>query len=154
MELFRKQDSGFYWYDFKVRGKRYRGSTKETNRRGLEGLPLCGSHNLLQVPWSTGRLPACRISTWFLDWVESAALAAQTRKYYANGWRLLSSRTIAGMRLDHIARDIVEPCVSAVQQRTRTVHYERCAGCSTREKSGISSSRFQNSSCGRSRGAH
>jgi hypothetical protein len=48
------------------------------------------------------------LSTRFLDWVESAALAAQTRKYYANGWRLLSSRTIAGMRLDHIARDIVE----------------------------------------------
>src|SRR5215472_10118459 len=43
VELYRKKDSRFYWYDFKVRGKRYRGSTKETSRRGLEGLPLCGS---------------------------------------------------------------------------------------------------------------
>ena len=33
MELFRKKDSRFYWYDFKIRGKRYRGSTKETNKK-------------------------------------------------------------------------------------------------------------------------
>ena len=33
MELFRKKDSRFYCYDFKVRGKRYRGSTKETNKK-------------------------------------------------------------------------------------------------------------------------
>jgi hypothetical protein len=58
------------------------------------------------VDWKAPSLQ--ELSTRFLDWVESAALAAQTRKYYANGWRLLSSRTIAGMRLDHIARDIVE----------------------------------------------
>ena len=33
MELFRKKDSRFYWYDFKLRSKRYRGSTKETNKK-------------------------------------------------------------------------------------------------------------------------
>ncbi len=33
MELFRKPDSRFWWFDFKVRGKRYRGSTKETNSK-------------------------------------------------------------------------------------------------------------------------
>lgn len=33
MELFQKKDSRFYWYDFKLRGKRYRGSTKETNKK-------------------------------------------------------------------------------------------------------------------------
>ncbi len=33
MELLRKKDSRFYWYDFKVRGKWYRGSTKETNKK-------------------------------------------------------------------------------------------------------------------------
>jgi hypothetical protein len=36
VELFEKKDSKFYWYDFKVRGKRYRGSTKETNIKGAE----------------------------------------------------------------------------------------------------------------------
>jgi hypothetical protein len=33
VELFRKNNSRFYWYDFKVRGKRYRGSTKEANNK-------------------------------------------------------------------------------------------------------------------------
>lgn len=31
VELFRKNKSKYYWYDFTVRGERYRGSTKETN---------------------------------------------------------------------------------------------------------------------------
>ena len=30
MKLFRKSKSKFYWYDFTVRGHRYRGSTQET----------------------------------------------------------------------------------------------------------------------------
>ena len=30
MKLFKKQKSKFYWYDFTVRGRRYRGSTQET----------------------------------------------------------------------------------------------------------------------------
>jgi hypothetical protein len=110
VELFRKQDSRFYWYDFKVRGIRYRGSTKETNRKRAGRI---GALRFSQAMEGTGLLdrktPSLQeLSTRFLGWVESAALAAQTRKYYANGWRLLSSRTIAGMRLDHITKDIVE----------------------------------------------
>ena len=31
MKLFRKPKSKFYWYDFTVRGQRYRGSTRESN---------------------------------------------------------------------------------------------------------------------------
>ena len=30
MKLFKKAKSKFYWYDFTVRGQRYRGSTNET----------------------------------------------------------------------------------------------------------------------------
>lgn len=30
MKLFRKPNSKFYWYDFMMRGRRYRGSTQET----------------------------------------------------------------------------------------------------------------------------
>jgi len=40
--------------------------------------------------------------------VESAGLASKTRKYYANGWRLLSSTCVVRMRLDHITKDHVE----------------------------------------------
>jgi hypothetical protein len=32
VELYRKRDSRFYWYDFKWHDKRYRSSTKETNK--------------------------------------------------------------------------------------------------------------------------
>src|SRR5208283_1152564 len=31
VKLFKKSKSHFYWYDFTVRGQRYRGSTKESN---------------------------------------------------------------------------------------------------------------------------
>lgn len=32
MKLFKKRKSQFYWYDFTVRGQRYRGSTEEEKR--------------------------------------------------------------------------------------------------------------------------
>lgn len=33
MELLKKKDSKYYWYDFTVAGCRYRGSTKESNEK-------------------------------------------------------------------------------------------------------------------------
>ena len=110
MELFRKKDSRFYWYDFKVRGKRYRGSTKETNKKRAGSVAAL---RFSQVTEGRGLLnpkaPTLQeLSARFLGWVESAALARKTRKYYTNGWRLLSSTTIAGMHLDHITKDQVE----------------------------------------------
>jgi integrase len=110
VELFRKKDSRFYWYDFKVRSKRYRGSTKETNKKRAGSVAALRFSQAIE---GTGLLdrkaPSLQeLSTRFLGWVGSAALASKTRKYYANGWRLLSSRTIAGMRLDHITKDQVE----------------------------------------------
>ena len=107
MELFRKSDSRFYWYDFKVRGKRYRGSTKETNKRRAGRI---GALRLAQALGSTGLLDRkapslLECSTQFLAWVTTAALASKTKKYYANGWRLLSSTKLVRMRLDHITKD-------------------------------------------------
>ena len=32
MELFRRENSRCWWYDFTIRGTRFRGSTKERNR--------------------------------------------------------------------------------------------------------------------------
>ena len=43
VKLFKKRKSQFYWYDFTVRGQRYRGSTEEKNaaRAGkIAGLKL------------------------------------------------------------------------------------------------------------------
>jgi hypothetical protein len=110
VELFRKKDSRFYWYDFKVRGKRYRRSTKETNKKRAEKIAAI---KLSQAMGGTGlldrRAPSLQdFSTGFLNWVESAALARKSNKYYCNGWRLLSKTHLVGMRLDHITKDDVE----------------------------------------------
>ena len=110
MELFRKHDSRFYWYDFKVRGKRYRGSTKETNKKrasrigGLRFSQALGSNGLLDR-----KAPSLlEFSTQFLGWVKTATLASKTRKYYANGWRLLSRTKLVSMRVDHITKDDID----------------------------------------------
>lgn len=110
MKLFKKKKSQFYWYDFTVRGERYRGSTEETNaaRAGkIAGLKLAaaldGSDPLDR------KAPTLReYSTKFLDWVETGRLESQTQRYYRNGWRLLKSTSIIDLRLDRINADIAE----------------------------------------------
>ena len=111
MELFKKKDSRFYWYDFKLRGKRYRRSTKETNKKRAAKIAAL---RLSQAMGGTGLLDrkAPRLQELpvrFLSWVESATLAEKSKAYYGNGWRLLSTTKVAGMRLDHITKDDVEP---------------------------------------------
>ena len=95
MELFRKKDLRFYWYDFKVCGKRYRRSTKETNqksRKDCRGKALTSNGR----NWFVGQeAPSLQdFSTGFLNWVESAVLTRKSKKYYCNGWRLLSKTHI------------------------------------------------------------
>jgi len=61
VELYKKRDSRFYWYDFKWRGKRYRSSTRETNKEEsredcrFEALP---SHGRDRSVGSEGSQPA------------------------------------------------------------------------------------------------
>jgi predicted Ser/Thr protein kinase len=89
------------------------GLPKRPTKRGPEGMPRCGSHKQLKVRLLDRKAPSLQeLSTRFRGWVESAGLASKTRKYYANGWRLLSSTCIAGMRLDHITKDHVEVLLS------------------------------------------
>src|SRR5207244_65128 len=55
------------------------------------------------------RAPSLReFSIRFLSWVELATLAAKSKAYYCNGWRLLSRTKIVGMRLGRIMKDDVE----------------------------------------------
>jgi len=83
VELFRKKDSRVYWYDFKVRGKRYRGSIKETNKKRAARIAAL---KLSQAVGGNGLLyrkaPKLQeFSSQFLSWVESATLASKSRKY-------------------------------------------------------------------------
>jgi integrase len=110
VELFRKNKSKYYWYDFTVRGDRYRGSTKELNETRAQkaaALKLAavikGSDLLDKKP------PTLReYSKDFLQWVETGRLESDSRRYYRNGWRLLEQTKIAGMRMDLITKDEVE----------------------------------------------
>src|SRR5215469_14661629 len=110
VKLFKKKKSQFYWYDFTVRGERFRGSTEETNaaRAGkIAGLKLVaaleGSDPLDR------KAPTLReFSKRFLEWVDTARLESQTQRYYRNGWRLLELTSIVGSRMDRITADAVE----------------------------------------------
>ncbi len=110
VKLFRKNKSKYYWYDFTVRGERYRGSTKETNETRAQkaaalklAATIKGSDPLDRKP------PTLReYSKDFLQWVETGRLEADSRRYYRNGWRLLEQTKIAGMRMDQITKDEVE----------------------------------------------
>ena len=110
MKLFKKSKSKFYWYDFRVRDERYRGSTKETNETRAQkaaslklAAAIKGSDPLDRKP------PALRqYANDFLRWVETGRLESDTRRYYRNGWRLLEKTKIAGMRMDLIIKDEIE----------------------------------------------
>ncbi len=110
MELFKKRKSKFYWYDFTVGGRRYRGSTKEGNKTRASAIAA------LKLAKSTeGRDPLPRkapglmeFSGRFLQWVHNAKLERKTKLYYRDGWRLLAVSPLPGMRLDKIMADDIE----------------------------------------------
>jgi integrase len=110
VELFRKRKSKFYWYDFTVGGRRYRGSTKESNKTRAGAIAALKLANATE-----GRDPLPRkapglqeFSGRFLEWVKNVKLEHKTKLYYRDGWRLLAASAIAGMRLDKIMADDIE----------------------------------------------
>lgn len=97
MKLLKKPKSKFYWYDFTVRGRRYRASTQET--KSVRG-PQVASLKLAAVvertdPLRTKPVVLNEFANRFLDWVKDARLEEKTRKFYRNGWRLLKSMRAA-----------------------------------------------------------
>ena len=98
MKLFRKPNSRFYWYDFTVRGRRYRGSTQETKSgRTVKAASL----KLASVIEGTDPLPS-KLSVFsdfaerFQTWVDDGRLEEKTKKFYRSGWRLLKTTPVAG----------------------------------------------------------
>src|SRR5215469_7204855 len=110
VKLFKKRKSTFYWYDFTVRGERFRGSTKEANATRaakIAGLKLAqateGSDPLPRRAPTLGEF-----ARDFLKWVDEARREEKTKIYYRDGWRLLCRTRLAGMRLDQITRDVTD----------------------------------------------
>src|SRR5260370_25851323 len=101
VKLFRKNKSKYYWYDFTVRGERYRGSTEETNETRAQkaaalklAAAIKGSDPLDRKP------PTLReYSRDFLEWLRTGRLESNTRRYYRNGWRLLGQPKVAAKRM-------------------------------------------------------
>jgi integrase len=99
-----KKGSPFFWYDFRVNGKRYRGSTKMTNRGAalkVEAaliLKLSNGGTRTKAPFLRELAPR------FLEQVEQSRLDDDTKVYYRNGWRILQSQDIACMRIDSITQ--------------------------------------------------
>ena len=110
VELLKKQNSKFWWYDFTVRGKRFRGSTKETNESRARKIAALKFADACErgdpLPRKTPTLLAA--SNRFLEWVEEARLSDKTKTYYRDGWRLLKTTSILGLRLDSINNDVAE----------------------------------------------
>ena len=110
MKLFKKPKSKYFWFDFTVRGKRFRGSTKETaeNRAAkiaaLKFADACEQSDPLPRKAPTLKQASVR----FLKWVEAARLADKTKTYYQDGWRLLKTTSILQLRLDAIDNDVSE----------------------------------------------
>src|SRR5713101_5910773 len=102
VKLFRKPKSKFYWYDFTVRGRRYRGSTGET--RAVRASKVAGL-KLARIVEGTDPLPnkptsLDEFARRFLAWVDEARLEAKTKTYYRNGWRMLKTTSVVNMRVD------------------------------------------------------
>lgn len=110
MQLFKKKASRFYWYDFNVRGQRYRGSTKQTNRKRAEKVAALKLSQMIEGNDHPDRKPPTlgELSDRFLKWVDLANLAQASRKYYRYGWRMLSNTKIVSVRIDQITKDDVE----------------------------------------------
>jgi hypothetical protein len=76
VKLFKKPKSKFYWYDFTVRGRRYRASTQET--KSVRALQIA-SLRLAAVMERTDPLPTKpaalpEFADRFLEWVHSSVL--------------------------------------------------------------------------------
>jgi integrase len=109
VELFRRKNSRCWWYDFTVRGERFRGSTKEKNKTAAQSKAAqlfteisAGAHH------ANRRAPhLSEFAVRFLSFIENAKLAGKSKDYLRNGWRLLQATSILGMKIDRITAEDV-----------------------------------------------
>lgn len=110
MKLFKKPKSKFYWYDFTVRGRRYRGSTQETRSVRAQKTASLKLASVIENtdPLSSKPTNLGKFAERFLAWVNEGRLEEKTKKFYRNGWRLLKATSVAVLRIDQITGDCAE----------------------------------------------
>jgi len=138
VKLFKKTKSKFYWYDFTVRGHRYRGSTQET--KSVSASKVAGL-KLAHVIECTDPLPnrpsaLDEFSLRFFSWVDDARLENKTKKYYRNGWRLLKATEVGGATGSKLLAIVRRGLISQARLRTprtsnRKAHASQSRGMET-----------------------
>jgi integrase len=110
VKIFKKPKSRFYWFDFTVRGQRYRGSTGETKavratKVASMKLARAMEHGDL---FPTKPTALAEFSERFLSWLDDTRLEEKTLKFYKNGCRLPKVTSIFNMRLAEITTEDAE----------------------------------------------
>jgi integrase len=110
VKIFKKAKSRFYWFDFTVRGQRYRGSTGEA--KAVRATKVA-SMKLAQAVehgdlFSTRSTVLFEFSERFLTRLDEVRVEQKTRKYYRNGCRLLKATPLFSMRLTEITTEDAE----------------------------------------------
>jgi site-specific recombinase XerD len=110
VKLFKKPKSKFYWFDFTVRGQRYRGSTGETK---MVRATKVASMRLARALEHGDLLPTkptvlAEFCEQFLNWLDEARLEEKTKKFYRNGCRLLKMTAICSIRMAEVSTEQLE----------------------------------------------
>jgi integrase len=109
VEITKRVNSQYYWYDFVVRGQRYRGSTKETSKTAAYAKAAKLFTEIAEGKSYYKKAPALsEFADRFLAFVDNAKLADKSKAYLRNGWRLLQQKPIAGMRMDLISTEYID----------------------------------------------
>jgi site-specific recombinase XerD len=110
VKLFKKPKSRFYWFDFTIRGQRYRGSTGETKvvrAMKVASMKLARALEHRDL-FSTKPIALAAFSDRFMAWLEEDKLEEKTKKFYKNGCRLLKMTGVLTKRLAEIETEDVE----------------------------------------------
>ena len=110
MSLFKRGNT--WHFAFRWKGRRYRGSCKtsrQSEAQKVEALLLARLLEDGRLPWNKKVPTLAGFSNRFFNWLESLPADRSpkepTRRYYRVGWQLLESKSVAGMKLDHITAD-------------------------------------------------
>src|ERR1700678_1032662 len=108
MSIYRRGD--VWYYLFYINGRRYRGSTKTTNKKRAERLEAKA-----RVTAESGeslhpkRAPLIQdFAKEFLEWLDKTTLEPKTKNNYKNGCRLILQSALCGKRMDEITSDDVQ----------------------------------------------
>jgi len=108
VEVFKQKKSKFWWYDFAVRGKRFRRSTGETNKNRAEKIASLKFSEICEHgdPLPRKAPTVLEVSKRFLESVDDSRLVENSKLYYHRGWRLLSKTPVIGLRLDLVTNEV------------------------------------------------